>query len=728
VTTHRLQPLIAPASLAVVGASRREGAVGNEVLVNLLKGAYPGALYAVNPGYDEIMGIACFSSLADLPEIPQHVIFALGDAHIESALGEAVALGIPAATIYSALLLEGDTQPPLKSRIETMARDAGMLLAGANGMGIYNFREHFWNCGFDTREHSRIGNVVLLSQSGSGMSGILDCEERIDFLFAASTGQELLITMEDYLDYVLDLPETKVVGMFMETSRQPEKLVACLQKAADKQIPVVVLKVGKTELSAELAVSHSGAMTGTDASYQAIFNRYGVQRVRDMDELATALIMFAQPFSLTTLRPHPIRRTAPTPEGRRVGAEGGGEGIVTLHDSGGERQLIIDLAESVGVPFAQISEATIGKLEELLDPGLPPVNPLDAWGAGGADADDVMAQCMAALLSDDNALLGAVVHDRAPGGKIYQSYVDYMEHAHAATGKPIFLVASRQGTGADERVLETTRRGFPVLDGVSQFLAGARCLLDYHSFLQQPAMSPPFLSAVIVEELRAQLAGAGIEGSLGEYLSSALLTECGLIMNDSMLINSAEELTVLLDQLVYPVALKTAAVGMAHKSDSGGVLLNISDAQALQEAYADMASRLGAPVLVAPMISGGGIEMILGVARDPQFGPMVVLGFGGIYAEVMQDVTVLAAPFDAAAARRALDTLRMRPLLDGVRGEPPVDIDAYCEMAARLSALAHALRGEIREVDINPVKVASWGVVGLDALVICDSQEKECAA
>jgi acyl-CoA synthetase (NDP forming) len=358
---------------------------------------------------------------------------------------------------------------------------------------------------------------------------------------------------------------------------------------------------------------------------------------------------------------------------------------------------------------------------------LPAVNPLDAWGAGGAGADDTMAECLTVMLSDDNALLGAVVHDRAPGGKIYPRYIEYLKRAQGETGKPVFLVSSRQGTGEDEHVVETTRLGLPVLDGVSQFLAGARCLLDCRSFLQRPPISPPILSPLVVDELRGQLSQAGLTGALGEYLSSALLSECGLIMNDSVLIHSAEELDALLEQLVYPLVLKTAEAGIEHKSDSGGVVLHIADAPALQQAYAEMAGRLGPQALVAPMIEGDGLEMILGVSRDPQFGPMVVLGFGGIHAEVMQDVTVLVAPFDAAAARGALDSLRMRPLLDGVRGEPAVDVDAYCEMAARLSTVAVAFRGEIREIDINPVKLGSWGVVGLDALLVCDSNIGESA-
>jgi acyl-CoA synthetase (NDP forming) len=702
VQPHRLQPLVSPTSVAVVGATVREGAVGNEVLVNLLKGKYAGELYAVNPGYSEVLGVPCCDSLAALPQVPEHVIFALGDRHIEIAFSEAVALGIKAATIYASLAPEGDAGLP--DRIRKLARESGVLLSGANGMGIYNFRENFWGCGFDTRDHPRPGNAVLLSQSGSGMSGILDCEERIDFLFAASTGQELVVGVEDYLDYVLDFPETRVIGLFLETSRQPAKLVAAFEKALEKRVPIVVLKVGKTELAAKLAISHSGALAGSDASYQAIFDRYGVQRVRDMDELATALIMFAQPHEL--------------PDG----------GLVSLHDSGGERQLIIDLAASVGVDFANLSADTLAQLEQRLDPGLPAVNPLDAWGAGGTDADAIMADCLSAMLKDDAAAVGAVIHDRAPFGEIYSEYIEYMQYAHAASGKPVFLVSSRQGTGSDAKVLESTRKGFPVIDGVTGFLAGLRCLFGYRDFLERPAMNTPALGEAVVNALRGELSRSGLSGSLGEYLSSALLAECGLSMNQAMLINSTEELDAVAGDLHYPVVLKTAVDGIDHKSDVGGVVLAIENAEKLKAAYTDMSQRLGASTLVAPLVEGDGIEMILGVTRDEQFGPMVVLGFGGVHAEVLEDVAVMAPPFDAGAARRALNGLRLRPLLDGVRGQTAVDVDAFCEMASRLSVVAVSFAGEISEIDINPVKVGSWGVVGLDALVVYQPQAAEQAA
>ncbi|MGH8135754.1 MAG: CoA-binding protein, partial [Steroidobacteraceae bacterium] len=314
-----------PRSIAVLGATERTGTVGRHTVENLLKGGYEGRLHAVNPGYESVCGVPCYPSLAALPEPVEHVIFAVGDARVEAALDDVIAHGARAATLMSSLVLADDREPVLRDRVLAKIRAAGLLVCGANGMGFYNFSDGIWGCGFRTRMHIRGGNVAYISHSGSGMCGIVDSEERIDFNLVVSTGQELNVAMDEYLDFALELPGTRAVGLFMETARNPEGLVRAFAKARDRHIPIVALKVGRTELAAKLTVSHSGAIAGEDGVYQAVFDRYGVQRVDDMDELATTLILFAQPH--------------------RVAAGG----LVSIHDSGGERQLLIDLAHEAQV-------------------------------------------------------------------------------------------------------------------------------------------------------------------------------------------------------------------------------------------------------------------------------------------------------------------------------------------------------------------------------------------
>lgn len=692
--SHKLDPLLRPKSLAIVGASRRKGAVGNMVLKNLLEGGYPGSLYAVNPGYPDIENLACFPALSDLPETVEHVIFAISDEHIEDALDAAIEHGIKAGTIFSSLFLANDTSPSLKERIYQKASKAGILICGANSMGFYNFTDNIRACGFDTRSHQKQGNVTLISQSGSGMSGILDVDERIDFNFAVSTGQELLVSAEDYLDFALDQKETQVIGFFMETSRCPEKLIAVFVKAKQKEIPIVVVKVGRTALASKLAESHSGAMAGSDAVYDAIFDYYGVQRVDDMDELATTLIMFAQPHRV---------------------AEGG---IVSIHDSGGERQLIIDLADKFDVELTSLAKKTAEKLQALLDPGLPAVNPLDAWSVGGPDYHLSMADCFVTLLNDPAAALGAVVHDRAPFGHIYAAYIDYLRKGHSASGKPVFLVSARQGTGEDHKVVEFTREGFPVLDGVSEFLKGAKCLMAYRDFLARPEMSLPVLDSTKIKKWKDKF---NTKTEFDEYLTARMLNDLGVSMLESELVNGKKQLLQASSRFNFPLVLKTAQPGIQHKSDCNGVVLNIESEAELLNAYDVLSSTLGDKALIAPMIDKYGIEMILGIARDSQFGPVIIIGIGGVYTESLRDIIIVKPPFDAEYAFQCLERLKMRKVLDGVRGKPGVDLSAYCEAAARLSIIAVEFADQIIEMDINPVTVMENDCIGLDALLVAST-------
>jgi len=697
-SAHELDPLLRPASIAVLGASERSNTVGSQVISNLRQGGFAGPLYPVNPTRKNVFGLRCYASLSELPETVEQVIFAVADSRVEAALDDTIAHGARAATIYSTLILENDCSPDLRSRVSAKVRSSGLLVCGANGMGYYNFQDGIWACGFDTRaNHRRGGNVTLISHSGSGMSGIIDCEDRIDFNLAVSTGQELSVTMDQYMDYAIEQMDTRVIGLFMETARNPAGLAEALAKAARRNIPVVALKVGRTELAARLTVSHSGAMAGQDAAFQALFDRYGVQRVEDMDELATALLMFAQPHKV---------------------ADGG---LVAIHDSGGERQLLVDLADRVGVELTNISSKTERRLKELLDPGLLAVNPLDAWSKGGSEYHLVMEKCFSSLMADERAALGAVVHDRAPDGAIYHDYIGYLHAGHAASGKPVFLVSNHQGAGADPLVQTSTRAGFPVLDGLRSFLVGTRCLLAWRDFRKRQA--PNEYAGLngeleklgpVTEKWRNRLDGAG---ALDEYESGQLLSDFGIPVNPAVL--AADKASVLraANDLGYPLVLKTAQTGLLHKTDQRGVCLDLRDESDLCAAYGEMSARLGPRVLLSRMVAGPGIEMMLGVVYDPQFGPLVLLGFGGIHAETLRDATCALPPFGHAEVRRLVDRLKLRPMLDGRRGFPAVDIGAFCLAAERMSLLAAALADVIGEMDVNPLLVTAEGCVALDALV-----------
>lgn len=688
--THRLDPLLRPSSIAVVGASGREDSLGEWALKNVLRGGFSGDIFPINPKYEELQGHRCYARLAALPTVPDLVIFAVGDSRIETALDEAIAADVPAVVIHSTLQVDDDEEPFLQNRVEKKLSDAGVLTCGANGMGFYNVRDGVWATGFDSCHHIGPGNVALISHSGSGMCGIVDCEGRLRFNFAVSTGNELNVSMDEYLDFVLDLPETKVVGLFVETARNPRGFRAALAKAAQREIPVVALKVGRTEEAARLSVSHSGAMAGDDATYDALFDRYGVQRVYSMEELATALIVFSEM--------HPV----------------GDGGLVALHDSGGLRQLLVDLADEIGVPLTRLSKETVAKLESIMDPELPAINPLDAWSRGGPGSSEMMSDCLSILMQDSGASVGAAFFDRAPDGLIYESYLGRLQRAQANSGKPVALVSSWQGTGSDRQVVESTHAGYPILDSVPNFLKSIRALFAYRDFQARPAEIPVSVETQgdinCVDMLRDA-------STLSESKSLSIIAAYGLAVSPSAPASNEDEALTVAAEIGYPVALKSAAPGMTHKSDSVGVKLNIVDSDALRNAYEDFSSRLGPEVLVAAMAKSG-VEMFLGVKRDPQFGPVIIIGVGGVHAELLHDVVYALPPFDVAHARRLVDRLQLRAILEGVRGQPASDIDAFCDMAARFSMVVDQLRDVIVEADINPVIVHEQGCTAVDALIV----------
>ena len=668
----------------MLGATERDGTVGRITVENLLTGGYAGRLYSVNPGYASVCGVPCFPSLAALPSPVEHVILTVGDARVEDALDGVIAHGARAATIMSSLVLAATASRRSRSGSRRRFARPGSWSAAPTAWASTTSTRECGPAASARATTARNGNVAYISHSGSGMCGIVDTDERIGFNLVVSTGQELAVAMDDYLDFALELPTTRVIGLFMETARNPQGLVRALEKARTRRIPIVALKVGRTELAAKLAVSHSGAIAGEDAGYQALFERYGVQRVDDMDQLATALIMFAQPHAT------------------------GAGGLVSLHDSGGERQLLIDLAHDAGVPLTRVSPATTARLESLLDPGLPAVNPLDAWSTGGPDYHVGMQQCFAALMADPDAALGAVVHDRISGGLIQDSYIDYLRIGHAASGKPAFLVANRQGTGADPLVVAATREGFPVLDGMASFLRGVKCLLDFRDFGARAATPAPRLPDAALAAARARLASGS---NPDEHEALALLHDLGLPANRSRIAASALEARNAARELGFPVVMKTAVSGMEHKTDHDGVCLSLRDETAVAAAWQDLAARLGPRVLVAPMVTAPGIEMLLGMFRDQQFGPIVVLGFGGVHVEALADVVYALPPFDAAEARRLVDRLKLRALLDDARHGRAPAIDEFCRAAARFSAVVDGLGDIVGEIDLNPVIVHADGCI-----------------
>jgi acetate---CoA ligase (ADP-forming) len=688
---HRLAKLLAPGSVALVGASPKPGTVGNGMIRGLRGGGFKGRVFAINPNYREIDGIACYPSLAELPERVDHALLGVANARLEAALGDAIAAGIPAATILASGYVEGDGTPPLTRRLAALARGAGMALCGGNGMGFYNNEAGVRICGFPPPDWMASGPIALISHSGSAYSALVHNDRRFGFCLAVSAGQELVTDAAAYLDYALGMPSTRVVGLFLEAIRDPAGFFAGLERAARLDIPVVVIKVGRTPESAALALSHSGALVGDDAVQRAVFRRHGVIEVEDLDELANTLLLLAQPRRLAS------------------------GGLATMHDSGGERELLVDLAAASGVPFAQIGAATKAKLAARLDYGLEPINPLDAWGTGH-DYEGIFGDCMSALLADPDTALGALCVETRTGKELHEGYAQAMRKAHAGSDKPVIFINNLAAPGDDELAVRITRAGLPVLIGLSPALAAIKGVMRRRDFrLQSPATLLP-----APEGARGRWqARLRTGGALDEAEGLALFADYGLPVLPHRIVEDSDAAAAAARELGVPLVLKTAMPGILHKSDVGGVKLGLGDAAAVRAAYDDLARRLGPRVLAAPMAEAGrGIELAFGAKVDPHFGPVVMVGAGGVLIEFLKDQAIALAPFDAAEAGRLIDSLALRPLLDGKRGRPAADLARLAEALARFSVMVADLADLIAEIDINPVLAGATGPIALDALVV----------
>ena len=452
-------------------------------------------------------------------------------------------------------------------------------------------------------------------------------------------------------------------------------------------MPVVVLKVGATRPGARAVATHSGALAGSDRALDAVLAEAGAVRVHTFAELAATLLLSGH-----------ARELAPG-------------GLVTVHDSGGERSLLIDLAERAGVPLAVPGEATRARLAARLGEAVTAENPLDAWDAApgwpGAAREGLVA-----LLSDTGAALGALVCDRSPDGDVWPEYHALLASVREQTAKPVCLVANHNGTGASARVVAMCRDGLPVLDGVDTFLAAVRRLLDWRDapVAAEPLPTPPAQS--LLSTWRSRLAGGAC---LYEAEALALLDAAGIDTVPRRRAETRDELHAAAAALGHPLALKTLAP-VAHRSDVGGVCLALRDGAALDAAFDDLHGRFREGVLVQRMVEG--VEVMLGAVDDPQFGVLVTLAAGGVDAELADDAVTLVAPFGPQAARRAFAGLRLSRLLAGHRGAPPVDMDALCGTAARFSVLAAALAGSFSAIDVNPLLARADGCTAVDALAL----------
>jgi len=684
-----MDALMQPRSVALVGASEKPDSLGHSMVRMIRAGGYDGVLRAINPRYSEIDGIPCYADLSDLPEKVEHVVLGVGNERLDAALDAATAHGAKAATIFASCAQPHDGGA-LRTRLTAKLRNAGMALCGGNCMGFYNNRIGLRIAGYPALQPMEPGAIGWLAQSGSVFGALAHNDPRLKFGFAISSGAEMVTTAADYLSWMVDQNGIRVVGMFLESVRDPAGFARALERAAEKNVAVAILKVGRTAASAQMALSHTGAIAGSDATYQALFRRYGVIQVDDLDELAATLLLFQQP---------------------RKPATGG---LVAIHDSGGERELAADIAERLGIEYPVLAEHTRERIAHHIDPELVPMNPLDAWG-GAQSFETVFAESLTALLDDPNAALGVMFCDIRDGYFVSTGYAEAALAASKRTEKPVAVATNYGMVRHDGLAQRLTAAGVPVIDGTSEALKAVRHFLR---FRDRRPITTPARPADLPEDAGTPWRAVLASGKpLSEDEALALMAAYGIRTPVRRTVGSAGELEQEARALSFPVALKTAVPGILHKSDVGGVRLGLADPESLRGAYDEMARRLGPQVLIAEMAPAG-TELALGAVIDPQWGPVVMLAAGGVLIELLADRAVALAPLETEEARTMIRSLQLRKLIDGYRGRPAADLDSLVDAIVRLGWLAKDLASVLSEIDVNPLIVGPQGACAVDALVV----------
>ena len=703
--SHYLQGALVPRSLALVGASQRSGSLGTYVLDNLVSAGFKGPIYPVNPKYQELAGRPCFARLTDLPQVPDLVVVVTPAKTVPDLIDDCAARGARAVLVISAGFADVDAAGrQLHEEALARARAHGIRLLGPNCLGIMR-PDIGLNATF-ARTPARPGSVALVSQSQAVVSALLDFARTAGFGFSTvvSTGAGADVEFSELLDFLALDGATRSIIIYVEGVHDARSFLSSVRAAASVK-PVVVLKVGRHLAGSKAAMSHTGALVGDDAVFDAALRRAGAIRVGAYTEMFSAAeALAAGRFP----RPDPGNRLA----------------IVTNGDGPGV--LAADVVADNEVVLAGLSPETVASLDHVLPPTWSHSNPVDVM----RDADaERYAKTFERVLADDgnDGVLVLFAPTIALGAE---------ETARAllplaqATDKPVISAwlggeDARRGReifdGAGMPTAASPERGVEAFSYLSKFVRGRRLRLQ----VPPPQVTDFDTEATEARRLIERVSGAG-RSTLDERESKALLAAFGIDAARTRLAATADEAVALAEDIGYPVALKVSASGVLHKSDIGGVVLSVLNARDVVQNFELIRARCAehAPharfhgVLVQQMIvRPNGRELLVGLARDPAFGPVISFGMGGIAVEVLRDAAVALPPLNRFLARDLISRTRVAKTLEAFRGRPPANIEALIDVLLKVSELACELPC-VHELDINPLLVDENGAMALDARVV----------
>lgn len=694
-----LTKLLKPKSVAVIGASEKEG-FGGDVCRNILTYMEDRSyVYFIHPKRDQVFGVPCYKSVTEVPESVDLMVICTSQKTVIPLLKEGAAKGCGGAVIFASGYGEVGTDEGRANEKELMetARELGIAVMGPNCAGFVNYVDNVQAFAFISDKRDRKGSVGVVSQSGQLCLSLMDCPG-MRFSYSISAGNGKIVQMEDYMDFLVEDENTKVVSVYIEGVKNADKFAAVLKKAADKRKPVVILKAGRSAKGGAIAASHTGSLSGSDASFDAVLKKFGAIRVDDLEELMAMSLM------LSTLKQMPKQAT-----------------FASMNLSGGETGICADVGSLNGIEYPDFTKETLASLKEQLPSYASPNNPLDMTASLSYDAD-LYAGALRTVMDDPNigmVLIGYTLLLEIADPAIHYMYqgIEKVVKEKGENCKPIAMIPFAENTRNAEYQEKLFNIGVPVLPPTVYAFKILRHLADFISYTPENKSLSLAVGQKKSDETYA----------LSEHDSKKELGAYGVPVPKEVIVTSAEEAAEFAKNTKEALVMKVESADILHKSDVGGVKLNIHGPEEAVQAYNEIMESVSSKrpdakingILTVPMLKSG-VEMIIGVNNDPQFGPMVMVGMGGVFVELFKDVALYPAPISKAEALDMLRSLKSFKLLNGYRGGAKCDIDALCDTIVSIADFASANRDTLKELDINPLFVypEGEGVGVADALVV----------
>jgi acetyltransferase len=694
--------LLKPKSIAIIGASEKRSTMGGDVLTDVKLWGRVEKTFLVNPNRDTIFGEKCYHSVLDVPCDVDMVIICTPKKTIPDILRQAATKGCGGAVVFASGY--GETRDPKgkeeEKELADLCKELDIALMGPNCGGYINYIDGVCSFAFIIEDRDRRGSIGFVSQSGQLCQSLM--ENTMKFSYLISSGNCCSVTMEDYMDFLVDDPDTKVVALYVEGLRNPKKFVEGLKKAALKRKPIVILKTGISEKASKLAASHTGSMSGTDKVFNAVAEKFGVIRVKDLEELMAVASM------LSILKELPKKAT-----------------FSAMAFSGGEAVICADVGYLNGIEFPDFNQITRDKIQELLPYYATANNPLDVTFTMSYDSD-VYAKALRTIMDDPNigmCLMCFTMLESNVAPDVHTMVEGIEKVIRQGNAKPVAFIPLLENTREPELLDRLDKLGVPVLPPTNYGFGALKHLanyVNYHYTENTLELALPDLEGVKENEVTKPT-------SLSEHESKELLKKYGVPVTKEEIATNEIEAVKIANQFGYPLVMKIESADIMHKSDIGGVMLNINNEKAVVEAFHEIIdnARDKRPdakingVLIQEMLPKG-LEMIVGVNNDPQFGPVVMCGLGGIFVETFKDVSLYPAPLNKNEALKMIESLKAYPLFKGSRGQKELDVDATADAIVNISKYAADNRNIVSQMDINPLIVypKGEGVRAVDALVI----------